>query len=106
LVSDYFGFGHWRSPEAFGSCENLSSSAVVPGTVVSSDYWFYPCSELEADPGTIDVKLHAGYTDGHVESYAASQTTLMQVSITPDGTSPYPEDLGPGIFYLPENAVP
>lgn len=104
LVSDYFGFGHWRSPNAFGSCENFPSAAVTSGTPVSSDYW--SCPGADPDPGAIDIRLHAGYTDGHVETYTASQTVPMWVSITPDGTAPYPDGLGPGIFYLPENALP
>jgi hypothetical protein len=29
----------------------------------------------------------------------------MKVSQTPDGSVPYPDDLGPGVFYLPENAL-
>jgi len=106
LVSDYFGFEHWRSPDAFGSCENFPSAAVTHGTAVSSDYWSCLRTDPNAGPGTIDIKLHAGYTDGHVETYTASQTVPMWVSVTPDGTAAYPDGLGPGIFYLPETALP
>jgi len=106
LVSDYFGFGHWRSPGAFGSCENFPSASVTPGTAVSSDYWSCPRPDPDTGPDTIDIKLHAGYTDGHVETYSASQTAPMWVSITPGGNAPYPDGFGPGTFYLPENALP
>jgi hypothetical protein len=29
----------------------------------------------------------------------------MKVSITADGTTPYPDGMGPGIFFLPRNAL-
>jgi prepilin-type processing-associated H-X9-DG protein len=54
---------------------------------------------------TIDIKLNAGYTDGHVESYKTSEVVPMKVSLIPDGSVPYPNGVGPGIFYLPANAV-
>ena len=47
----------------------------------------------------------AGWTDGHVESFSSSQVIPMQVSITSDGYTPYPVGVGPGIFYLPANAI-
>ncbi len=100
LVSDYFGYGHWRSPNAYGSCEEFVKATVTPGTYVSSAYWSCLRSE-KVNLNTIAVKLHAGYTDGHVESYHPLETVPMKVSITPDGSVPYPSGVGPGIFYLP-----
>ena len=104
LVSDYFGYGHWRSPNAYGSCEEFGQATVTPGTYVSSAYWSCLRSE-SVNLNTIAVKLHAGYTDGHVESYNPLETVPMKVSITPDGSVPYPSGIGPGIFYLPGNGL-
>lgn len=101
LVSDYFGYGHWRSPNAYGSCEGFKNATVTPGTYISSAYWSCLRSE-EVNLNTIAVKLHAGYTDGHVESYHPLETVPMKVSMTPDGSVPYPSWLpNPGTFYLP-----
>jgi hypothetical protein len=101
LISDYFGYGHWRNPNAYSSCERLkAATSITPGTRVSSDYWASPKSKRK-----MRIKLHAGYADGHVEIYVPSETVPMRVSMSPDGTVPYPDELGPGIFYLPENAL-
>jgi prepilin-type processing-associated H-X9-DG protein len=51
-----------------------------------------------------NVKLNAAYTDGHVESYKASEAVPMKVSLTPEGAPPYPDGTG-GIFFLPRDAV-
>lgn len=111
LVSDYFGFGHWRNKSiygdyrAYGSCERLKTASITPGTAVSSSFW----SRLANDPNittrSFNTELHAAYTDGHVERYSPSQTIIMKVSQTPDGSVPYPDELGPGDFYLPEKAL-
>jgi prepilin-type N-terminal cleavage/methylation domain-containing protein len=106
LVSDYFGYDHHRSPDSYGSCEPFTGAGLTPGTEVSSAYWSRSRSE-HVNLNTIDVKLHAGYTDGHVESYKSSEVVPMKVSITPDGSVPYPGGvgLGPGDFYLPSNGL-
>ena len=49
----------------------------------------------------IEIKLRAGYTDGHVGSYSAEEVTTMKVSITSNGSVPYPTGMGAGDFYLP-----
>jgi prepilin-type N-terminal cleavage/methylation domain-containing protein len=106
LVSDYFGYDHHRSPNAYGSCEQFTGASFTPGFEVSSAYWSRLKSE-RVNLNTIDVKLHGGYNDGHVESYKASEVVPMKVSTTPDGSVPYPSGvgLGPGDFYLPENGL-
>ncbi len=112
LISDYFGYGHWRnkttygSSEAYGSCERIKGASVTRGTAVSSDFWSVQGVQDEAELHALNVKLHAGYTDGHVESYSPSQTVGTSVSITADGCTAYPSQIGPGIFYLPRNALP
>ena len=101
LMTDYFGYDHWRSPGAFGSCEKLKGAAVVPETQLLSSYW-----AIAGDPSIAmpKVKLSAVYTDGHVERYKSSDTVPMKVSFTPEGAPPYP-DGGGGIFFLPRDAV-
>jgi prepilin-type N-terminal cleavage/methylation domain-containing protein len=106
LVSDYFGYGHWRSPNDYGSCEEFRSANITPGTYVSSAYWSCPGIKSEGERAELKIKLHAGYMDGHVDSYYPSETVPMKVSIVPDGSIPYPDGIGPGIFYLPRKSLP
>lgn len=105
LVSDYFGYDHWRSPGAYGSCEKFRRAWVTPGTWVSSTYWSCSDSGGALKPESLDVELHAGYTDGHVEKFSVSKVITMKVSITSDGSTPYPDGVGPGDFYLPSNST-
>jgi len=101
LVTDYFGYDHWRSPWSHGSCEQFAGAEINPETWLLSAYWFRE-GDIEDAP---EIKLRAGYTDGHVETYSPSDTVPMKVSITSDGTTPYPDGMGPGIFFLPRNAL-
>ncbi|HML75661.1 MAG TPA: prepilin-type N-terminal cleavage/methylation domain-containing protein [Anaerohalosphaeraceae bacterium] len=108
LISDYFGYGHWRNElaygtrEAFGSCEKIPSASVTPGTPVSCDFWSRQNSDGQLTPAAIDIQIRAGYADGHVESLSVSGMTLMKISIRPDGTIPYPDAISPGgTFYIP-----
>jgi prepilin-type N-terminal cleavage/methylation domain-containing protein len=103
LTSDYFGYGHWRTPRAFASCERLSGADIDPETQLTSAWW-----KADGDPNTAmpNVKLRAGYTDGHVETYSPSDAIPMRISMTPEGVPPFP-DGGPsaGLFYIPRNAA-
>ena len=103
LVSDYFGYGHWRTPQAFASCERLAGASVDPETQLTSAWW-----RAEGDPNIAmpNVKLRAGYTDGHVETYTPSDAIPMRIGMTPEGVPPFP-DGGPtsGLFYLPRTAA-
>lgn len=107
LVSDYCGYDHHRSPRAYGSCEIFAGATVTLGTNVSSAYWSRTNPDGELDLDSLGIKLHAGFTDGHVEGFTSSDVVPMNVSITPDGSVPYPSGvgLGPGIFYLPDNGI-
>lgn len=102
LVSDYFGYDHWRSPRAFGSCEKLGGASVIPETQLLSSYW-----SVGGDPNVAmpEVKLKAAYTDGHVETYSSSEVTPMKVSFKPEGAPPYPDGVAGGIFFIPKDAV-
>lgn len=101
LVSDYFGYDHWRTLGSFGSCEPFDGAGITPETYLLSSYW----SRNSAADNPPDIKLKAAYTDGHVETYSSSDVVPMKVSITADGTVPYPDGVGPGIFFLPRNAL-
>jgi len=104
LVSDYFGYNHFRSLNSYGSCEKFAGASITEGTQLSSAYW---SREGVADSDTPEIKLHAGYTDGHVESFSSLDTLTMKAIIDRETGEPYPDDLGigPGSFFLPTNAL-
>ncbi len=104
LVSDYFGYDHFRNPNSYGSCERFPGASITEGTLLSSAYW---SDKSSAGPGAPEIKLNAGYTDGHVENYSASDTIAMRVIKVPQTSEPYPygDGIGPGIFYLPRSAL-
>ena len=102
LVSDYFGYGHFRSLNSYGSCEKFGGASITEGTLLSSAYW---SREGVAGTDVPAIKLHAGYSDGHVETYSAPDTLTMRVIWKPETGEPYPDDIGPGCFYLPGNAL-
>ncbi|HPD47144.1 MAG TPA: type II secretion system protein [Anaerohalosphaeraceae bacterium] len=104
MVTDYFGYGHHRSPYAFGSCERFSGADVTPGTVLSSAYWSRP-QTFEYQRESVQIGLNAGYTDGHVETYTSADVETMKVIRDRRTGEPYPEGLGPGDFYLPRKAI-
>ncbi|MHC4616696.1 MAG: type II secretion system protein [Planctomycetota bacterium] len=112
LVSDYLGFAHWRNEKcyggdyfAYGSCEHFKGASVTPGEPeypAGSAFW----SRLKADGFNLEkfeARLHAGYADGHVGSYTASQTATMKVIKIRSTNEVYEYDdyPTPGYFYLP-----
>lgn len=111
LISDYFGYGHWRnelvygSRNAYGSCEKISDEAdITDGTSVACDFWslFDPVNQISVE--SLALSFNAGYVDGHVEKFTPLDVTAMKVSMTPDGQVPYPNDIGPaGTIYIPRN---
>lgn len=103
LVTDYLGYNHFRSPGAYGSCERFRHSTITQGSDISSAFWSRPNWSTPCELGSLNVKLHAGYVDGHVESYLPAETVPMRVILRPETGEPYPDNLGisPGIFYLP-----
>ena len=102
LVSDYFGYDHWRSKGSYSSCEKFAGSLITDGTVLSSAYW---SGKVIDEPIAPEIKLRAGYADGHVETFLSSDTLTMKVIIDPETSEPYSDDIGPGRFYLPTNAL-
>jgi prepilin-type N-terminal cleavage/methylation domain-containing protein len=111
LASCYFGYDNWRNEKvygthhAYGSCERFKRAGITPGQPVypaGAAFW----SRLKADGvnlKTIDTMLHAAYTDGHVESFSASEVVTMRVIKDQSTSTPY--DYGPGDFYLPRNSL-
>jgi len=103
-VSDYFGYDHFRNPNSYGSCEKFQGASITEGTLLSSAYW---SDKNSTGSGAPEIKLHAGYTDGHVENFSTSDTIAMRVIKVPETGEPYPggDGIGPGIFYLPRQAL-
>ena len=103
LMSDYFGYGHWRTPTAFASCERLDGGDIDPEAQITSAWW-----KLEGDPNVAmpNVTLRAAYTDGHVETYKPSDAIPMRVGMTPEGVPPFPDGVpNAGQFFIPRNAA-
>jgi prepilin-type N-terminal cleavage/methylation domain-containing protein len=107
LTSDYLGFNHWRSPDAFGSCERFARAEVTTQTHEAVPFWFQN-PRGQPDRTGVHLKLQAGFIDGHVEAYRPGETMLLEVSETLDGTAPTFSGfgLGPGQFYIPRSAAP
>jgi prepilin-type N-terminal cleavage/methylation domain-containing protein len=105
LVSDYFGYDHWRSPNAYGSCERFTRADIIEETWVSSAYWSRVKLDDRIGLDTLKIRLHAGYADGHVEAYGPSETAPMKVSLAADGSVPYPDGVGAGTLYLPSSGL-
>ena len=110
LISDYFGYGHWRneltygSRDAYGSCHKIENGAITDGTSVACDFWslFDPDKQISVD--LLGLTFRAGHIDGHVEKFTPAETMTMKISMTPDGLIPYPDDIGPaGTIYIPHD---
>ncbi len=107
LTGDYFGYNHWRSPDAFGSCERFARADVTTESDEAPPHWV--CTPGgEPDRAAVDLKLQAGFIDGHVETYRPAETTILEVAETLDGASPTFSGfgIGPGQFYIPHTALP
>jgi prepilin-type N-terminal cleavage/methylation domain-containing protein len=104
LISDYLGYGNWRSPENFVSCEKF------PGAEIDGERYLEPALWLsDGDPNVAKpaIKLKAAYTDGHVETYSPADTMPMRISRGPDGIPPWPDGgASKGVFYIPRKAAP
>ncbi|MBN2182145.1 MAG: type II secretion system protein [Sedimentisphaerales bacterium] len=103
LVSDYFGYDHYRSPNCYSSCEKFAAASITEGTLLSSAYWSR--GKNNNYPEMPQISLRAGYTDGHVESYSSTDTLTMRVIWKPETGEPYPYGIGPGSFFLPLKAA-
>ena len=103
LMTDYFGYGHWRSPNKFGSCEKFKRSQIISQTRRLSSYW---CRDGNAALEELNIKLRAAYTDGSVRTYSAAEIIPMKVLKDRYNMIPYPDGVGGGTYYLPLDASP
>lgn len=103
LVSCYFGYDHWQNPDVYRSCSKFKHADPTEETWSSSSYWSGLDSDDDLD--TLKLKLHAGYTDEHVESYGPAEVIPMEVIKDRSTAEPSPSGVGPGVFYLPRNGL-
>jgi prepilin-type N-terminal cleavage/methylation domain-containing protein len=102
MATDYFGYGHWRSPGAYGSCERFAHAGVTEEYPISSSYWSRPGPDTPEELGRLNIRLHAGFVDGHVESYLPAETMPMRVLLSRETGEPRSSDgPTPGVYYLP-----
>jgi prepilin-type N-terminal cleavage/methylation domain-containing protein len=102
VVTEYLGYDHYRGRGSFGSCERFHDAEIAPGSPVSSDFWIRPGHGTERERAALDIKLHAGYVDGHVESYLPGDTVPMSVILDPQTGEAYSGGYSlSGFFYLP-----
>lgn len=59
VVTDYFGYDHWRSPLAYGSCEPIEQAVVTGGTAVSSAFWSRTGGGAFEELRNFKIKLNA-----------------------------------------------
>jgi prepilin-type N-terminal cleavage/methylation domain-containing protein len=104
VMTCYFGYDHRRTPDAYGSCEMLKGADMVSETLIESAWWSRPASG-GLDLSTIKVKLHAAYTDGHVEKFTPLEAVPMKAIMNRLTNEPYPSGMGPGDFYIPRNGL-
>ena len=110
MITDYFGYGHWRNElaygdrKAYGSCEKLDRGDITPGTSVSCNFFSVLDANGEIKTESMNVKLNASYVDGHVETYTPADVMSLKISVKPNGTLPYPDNISPGgTFYIPKD---
>ncbi len=104
MVSCYMGYGHADEPYYYGSCEKMKGASTKEEDGVDSSWW--KCHKDKGVLKSIDIELHAGFTDGHVERYSPDQTVPLKAIRNRRTKEPYEDDtFGPGTFYLPKTAV-
>lgn len=101
LVSCYLGYDHWQNPNVYRSCNKFKHANPTEETWSSSSYW----AGLGPDGDLDTLKLCAGYTDEHVESYGPAEVVPMEVIKDRSTAKPSPSGVGPGAFYLPRNGL-
>lgn len=102
LVTDYLGFGGYRGSNVYRSCESFPRASITEETYFSSAFW---SDWGDSASGAPSVKLSAGYTDGHVESYTPSEAAIMKVIRDRATNKLYSDETSPGNFYLPQNGL-
>ncbi len=77
---------------------------MVQENLIESAWWYRPASG-GSNLSNINVKLHAAYTDSHVESFKPSEAVPMKAIMDRFTNEPYPSGMGPGDFYIPRNGL-
>lgn len=114
LVADHFGYGNGMDippSYAYASCELFDGSMISNKSDVPR--WISENSGSgKVPPETMDypkIRLKAVFIDGHVENYPSSEVVPMWVIKNINGSIPYSirgEANTPGLFFLPEQAIP
>jgi len=102
IVSDYFGYRDLVG--GYGSCEKFKGAQKSwPDELLAGDSWLRPAGSDLSSPR---IQLRAGYSDGHVETYSSAEVVTMKIVMMRQTNQPYPDGVGPGIFFLPKAALP
>lgn len=102
LLSDYFGHDHWQHPGAYVSCEHFKGASATPGTPVSTSLWV---SQTDEDFKSLKGEMKAGFIDGHIQIYRSTEWVKMKAILWPKQNKPYPDGVGPGVFFIPREAA-
>jgi len=102
LVCDYIGY-RYKNPIGYYSCEKLKGATVrKEADPTDTDLWSLMEKKEVYGLDQIQNSFNCGHIDGHVSEFTAKKTTLMQISLSSDGSIPWPSSpAGPGEFYLP-----
>ena len=84
----------------FISCEQFKQTGKTPVNSVASPMW-NRLGSSNISRRQLNIKLNAGYTDGHVGQFNGAATTDLKISMSPNGGFPYfPSNLR-GSFFVP-----
>lgn len=95
----------WLDYGDFISCERFNTNGISPEYSVCSQMWNRLRNKTGVNQKEIVVNLNAAYVDGCVETFGASETAALKVSMSPNGGLPYFSPYIRGDFYLPEKAA-
>jgi len=102
LATCYFGYDLYRSEDSYDCCNRFSGASITDEERASSAYWSCESSE-SVNLNTIKVSPQACFTDGHVESYTATEAVRMKVIKDRFTLAPY--TYGPGDYFLPQKSL-
>ncbi len=108
LVSDYFGADEWRQRQSFGSCQPFPRAQSVNAGDYYCPYWARPRQGDLESRQALPLHLYAGYSDGSVTQYHATDTTIIEAAEDEQGWEPYSlsDERWPGYFFIPRRALP
>ncbi len=110
MVSDHFGYGSLLDnapPNSYASCESFEGASQKSASDIFPHWSKTAGNESLPDVSMFPrVTLRAAFTDEHVEVYTSAQTVPLSVILDRQSLEVYEPGRGPGLFYLPEAAVP